>query len=136
MNVTIFNILDLIVTALVGLAGILGVVYTAKKSAVATLSSTYFSEMITAYADFISAVSNFVYNRCDLKYRDDLSKVLLRLQLFAPRELNIACQELYVLLLEWGRLPRDNALDVDQHLQKIQKMMISDIERVREKGHH
>ena len=136
MDANLYNLLDITITALVGVAGILGVIYTAKMSTKASLSSTYLSEMITTYADFISAVSDFVNNRCELTYRDVLSKTLLRLQLFAPKELNIACQELYVHVLEWGRVPRDGALDVDLHLQEIQKLMISDIEMVTKTGHH
>lgn len=136
MDAALYNSLNLLITALVGLTGIWGVIYTARQSRVAALSSTYLSEMISVYSEFVSAVSEFVYHRCELQYRDNLSDALLRLQLFAPKDLSIACQDVYAYALEWGQIPRDSALEVDQRLQTVQKMMIEDIEKVRKSGHH
>lgn len=136
MSELLYRTIDLIITALVGLAGIIGVIYTAKKSTVAALSSTYLSEMISTYSDFISAVNNFVYHSDDLEQRDRLSATLLRLQLFAPDELNSLAQVLYTDLLKWGSTPQSECKEIDYQLQTIQKHMVSDIEKVRKTGDH
>lgn len=110
--------------------------YSVQQARKTALTGTYFSEMTSAYASFISAVNNFVYHCCDLRMRDELSSALLRLQLYAPPSIDQAAQRLYVKLLDWGEQPHDGALDIDKTLQELQDDMKADLDYFRRVGKH
>lgn len=110
--------------------------FSIQKARQTALTGTYFSEMTSAYAGFISAVNNFVYNHCDLRMRDELSSSLLRLQLYASPSIDQSAQKLYVQLLNWGGCPHDGTLNIDKTLQGLQDDMKSDLNTFRRKGDH
>lgn len=131
----ISNILQLIVNVIIALAGIVGVYYTAKRAMKTQLTGAYFSEMTSAYAEYLKAIDAFVYHP-EQSTRDDLSSSLHRLLLFAPMQICDFANELYIQVIDWNRGSRQSPLQIDVALNRLGDLMRTDLKYFRMHGDH
>ena len=96
----------------ISLVSVVVAFYAVRESRKSVFSDTYFSEMVSAYAQYLGCVANFV-NRRGLPERDALAPALYRLELFAPKLIAIEAQELFTLVIDWARAGQERALLVD-----------------------
>ena len=97
------------------------------------LTGTYFSEMASAYSDYLRCVSQFAFRR-GLAERDALAAALYRLQLFASSEITTAAQDLYVSLLDWAQTNPSGALDMDAKVNDLGSEMRRHLNEARKRG--
>ena len=97
------------------------------------LAGTYFSEMASAYSDYLRCVSQFAFRR-GVAERDALAAALYRLQLFASSEITTAAQDLYVSLLDWAQTNPSGALDMDAKVNDLGSEMRRHLNEARKRG--
>ena len=119
----------------IALASVLASIYAVVQSRKTALTGTYFSEMASAYADFLRCVGNLVFRRGNPE-RDALAASLKRLLLFASDEIGDSAQVIYVETLKWASRDRSDALELDDNLNQLEVLMRKDLEHFRKHGRH
>ena len=107
--------------------------YAVRQARKTALTGTYFSEMASAYSDYLRCVSEFVFRR-GTAVRDALVVSLYRLQLFASPEIFSDAMELYRFLLNWAKSNPSGALAVDDATYNLGVKMRKHLEKVRKRG--
>lgn len=107
--------------------------YSVREARRTALNGTYFSEMASAYSDYLRSVSQFVFRR-GVAERDALAVALYRLQLFASSEIASAAQDLYVSLLDWAQSNPSEALDIDAKVNALGSEMRRHLNEARKRG--
>ena len=107
--------------------------YSVHQSRKAILNGTYFSEMAQAYADFLKCVADFAHQR-GMQERDALCASLYRVELFAPRDISVDAQNLYIFLLDWAASNPTRALSVDEKVNNLGLKMRNHLGQFRQSG--
>ena len=133
------ELVSVIITGVVGLAGVIGGICASVQSRTAVLSDTYFSAMSDAYAAFLASFEQFSYYPEDTKSRDAIVLALYRLSLYAPLLIRQEAERCFSDLLDWARSPalsRSLFPAIELQLQELVAEMQDDLDHYRRKGRH
>lgn len=123
------------VSCVIAFASVCVSIYAVRQSRKTALTETYFSEMASAYAEFLHCIANFVFRR-ESPERDALSAALYRVLLFASDEIATSAQQMYVQVIDWVMSGTDRALTLDENLNRLEELMRADLDRFRLRSRH
>lgn len=118
----VLDVLKIAAPLVAAVIAVIGVHSTNVHARESTLSSTYFSEMVSAYNYFFEAVTRFVYHGT-LEDRDNLSMSVYRVCLFGTDEICKRANETYWVALEWAKAGRPQNGPVDAYVNEIGDLM-------------
>lgn len=97
------------------------------------LNAAYFSEMTTAYSQYLGSVCDFVFRR-DSASRDKLAADLYKLELFATEKIMRDAQALYLELLEWSQRGCATQFPLDPKTHSLAEEMRAHLETFRHRS--
>lgn len=109
--------------------------YAVRESRKAILTGNYFSEMTSAYAEYLRCVCDLM-NRRGKPERDAIVSSLYRLRLFAPLAVCNAADDLYAQALDWARTGQGDTFAINGKLDQIGLWFARDLDHYRRSGTH
>lgn len=123
------------ISCAIAFASVCASIYAVVQSRKTALTGTYFSEMSSAYSEFLKCAADFVFQK-GFDERDALAAALYRLQLFASEKISSDAQLLYLAVIDWAQTGTVHAREIDHRINQLGVLMRDDLAQFRKTGHH
>lgn len=129
----IFDFLEKLLPNITALAAVIVAGIQVFASRRTPIDSAYFSDAANAYADYLEAITGFVYHGDD-PHRDYLTASLYRVSLFGDDRLARQAETIYAHIIDWNRSGRPAPFPFDTEVQSLESDMREDLRNLRRRG--